>query len=118
DMGRLADAANTYERYLEDPRTGAERVSEVKQLLNNLDRQVALLVVQVTPPGADVSIDGGPWTTIGATLTTRVEAGAHAVFARKAGLEDAEAKVDGAKGQRTQVTLALKLRVAAETSTP
>src|SRR5579862_4650830 len=32
DMGKLADAANTYERYLEDPSSGAERIVEVKQL--------------------------------------------------------------------------------------
>src|SRR5262249_38100866 len=98
DMGRLADAANTYERYLEDPSTGAERVGEVKQLLVDLDKQVGLLVVQVTPPGSDVSIDGGPWTTIGASLSTRIAPGTHVVRARKAGLEDAEANVSGFEG--------------------
>src|SRR6476660_410551 len=33
DMGRTADAANTYQRYLTDPATGPERVAEVKELL-------------------------------------------------------------------------------------
>jgi tetratricopeptide (TPR) repeat protein len=28
DMGRLADAANTYQRYLADPATGPERIAE------------------------------------------------------------------------------------------
>ncbi|HTJ44745.1 MAG TPA: hypothetical protein VL463_21715 [Kofleriaceae bacterium] len=117
DMGRLADAANTYERYLEDPSTGAERVAEVKTILVDLDKKVALLVVQVTPPGADVSIDGGPWTTIGATLSTRVAAGPHLVRARKAGLEEAEVPVNGFEGQRKDVSIALKLQVAAEITT-
>lgn len=117
DMGRLADAANTYERYLEDPSTGAERVGEVKQLLVDLDKKVALLAVQVTPPGADVSIDGGPWTTIGASLSTRVSPGPHLLRARKAGLEDAEVPVNGFEGQRKDVQVTLKLQVAAEVST-
>ena len=33
----FADAANTYQRYLADPATGADRVQEVKQLLLKLD---------------------------------------------------------------------------------
>jgi hypothetical protein len=117
DMGKLADAANTYERYLEDPSSGHERVEEVKSLLDDLDHRVGLLVVEVTPPGSDVSIDGGPWTTIGASLTTRVDTGAHVVKARKAGLEDGEASITAFEGKRTDVGIALKLKVAAEIST-
>jgi hypothetical protein len=117
DMGKLADAANTYERYLEDPSSGSERVGEVKQLLDDLDKKVGLLVVQVTPPGSDVSIDGGPWTTIGSSLTTRVDTGAHVVKAHKAGLEDGEASITAFEGKRTDIGIALKLKVAAEIST-
>jgi hypothetical protein len=109
DMGRLADAANTYERYLEDPRTGAERVGEVKQIVNDLDTKLALLVVEVTPPGSDISIDGGPWITIGVTLSMRITAGTHLVRARKAGLEETEVSINGFEGQRKDLSLALKV---------
>ena len=47
DMGRLADAANTYQRYLLDPSTGAERVAEVKEILLRLDEQLTILTVRV-----------------------------------------------------------------------
>ena len=49
EMGRLADAANTYQRYLVDPATGAERVAEVKELLLRLDEQLTILTVRVFP---------------------------------------------------------------------
>src|SRR5258706_9805704 len=55
DMGRLADAANTYQRYLTDPATGAERVAEVKELLLRLDDQLTILTVRVSPRGSDIS---------------------------------------------------------------
>ena len=82
DMGRLADAANTYQRYLADPATGTERIAEVKELLIKLDEQLTILTVRVTPKGTDVSIDGGPFVTVGSTLLTRVRPGLHMVRAR------------------------------------
>src|SRR5512138_2766396 len=59
EMGRLADAANTYQRYLTDPATGPERIGEVKQVLVDLDAKLTLLTVRVTPHGSEVSIDAG-----------------------------------------------------------
>src|SRR5688572_11577081 len=61
DMGRLADAANTYQRYLEESPPGEARAAEVKELLAKLDEQLTILNVQVTPRGSDLSIDGGPY---------------------------------------------------------
>ncbi|MCE9577953.1 MAG: hypothetical protein K8W52_32780 [Deltaproteobacteria bacterium] len=113
DMGKLADAANTYQRYLEDPQSGAERVAEVKQIVNDLDTKLALLVVEVTPPGTEVSIDGGPWVTIGVTLSTRVTPGTHLVRARKAGLEETEVSINGFEGARKDLSLALKVAMGA-----
>src|SRR5262249_1134767 len=64
DMGRLADAANTYQRYLTDPATGVERVAEVKDLLIKLDEQLTILTVRVSPHGSEISIDGGPFISV------------------------------------------------------
>jgi len=117
DMGQPADAANTYQRYLDDPGTGVGRVNEVKRLLADLDQQVALLVVAVSPTGADVSIDGGAWTTIGPSLSTRVAAGAHVVRVRKAGLTPAHASVDGVAGNRHDVAIVMRAQGNAEVAT-
>jgi hypothetical protein len=102
DMGRLSDAANTYQRYLDDPATGSERVSEVKELLVKLDEQLTTLEVHVTPHGSDVSIDGGPFIPVGQRLVTRVRPGLHLVRIRKAD-RSAELTVNGFEGEAKRV---------------
>ncbi|MEO7736500.1 MAG: tetratricopeptide repeat protein [Kofleriaceae bacterium] len=102
DMGRLADAANTYQRYLTDPATGAERVAEVKDLLLQLDAQLAILTIRVTPRGSEISIDGGPFIPVGSSLVTRVRTGLHLVRIRKDQLAD-ELTVNGFEGENKEV---------------
>ena len=102
DMGRLADAANTYQRYLDDPATGSDRVVEVKELLLKLDEQLTTLQVRVTPRGSDISIDGGPFIPVGQVLATRVRPGLHLVRIRK-GDRSAELTVNGFEGETKQV---------------
>ncbi|HEU0032096.1 MAG TPA: hypothetical protein VFQ53_15790 [Kofleriaceae bacterium] len=102
DMGRLADAANTYQRYLSDPATGSERVAEVKELLLRLDEQLTILTVRVSPHGSYVSVDAGPFIPVGSTLMTRVRPGLHLVRVRKE--DDAnELTVNGFEGENKEV---------------
>ncbi len=102
DMGRLADAANTYQRYLTDPATGAERVAEVKDLLLQLDAQLTILTVRVAPRGSEISIDGGPFIPVGSSLVTRVRTGLHLVRIRKDELAS-ELTVHGFEGENKEV---------------
>ena len=106
DMGRLADAANTYQRYLADPATGAERVAEVKDLLLRLDEQLTILTVRVSPKGSEISIDGGPFIPVGSTLVTRVRTGIHLVRIRKDERND-ELSINGFDGENKEVLPAL-----------
>lgn len=108
DMGRLADAANTYQRYLADPATGPERVAEVKQLLNELDDQLTILTVRVFPRGSDISIDGGPFIPVGSSLVTRVRTGIHLVRIRKDALAS-ELTVNGFVGENKEVAPTLQM---------
>jgi hypothetical protein len=98
DMGRAADAANTYQRYLTDPATGPERVGEVKAQVLKLVKELTILTVRVNPNGTEVSIDGGPFIPIGATLLTRVRSGLHMVRARH-GADTIELTVNGFEGE-------------------
>ena len=82
DMGRLADAANTYQRYLADPAAGSERVAEIQDVLGKLDQELAILVVRVVPHGSNLAIDGGPFIPVGSSLVTRVRSGLHRVQIR------------------------------------
>jgi hypothetical protein len=113
DMGRLADAANTYQRYLTDPATGAERVGEVKDLLIRLDDQLTILTLRVSPRGSDISIDGGPFVTVGSTLVTRVRTGLHLVRIRKEDQAN-EVTINGFDGENKEVAT----RIAPEPSRP
>ncbi len=103
DMGRLADAANTYQRYLLDPATGAERVAEVKELLLRLDEQLTILTVRVFPSGSDISIDAGPFIPVGSSLLTRVRSGIHLVRVRKDKGAN-EVTVNGFEGEIKEVS--------------
>jgi hypothetical protein len=107
EMGRLADAANTYQRYLTDPATGAERVAEVKKLLLALDEQLTILTVRVQPHGSELSIDAGPFVPVGSSLQTRVRPGPHAVRIRK-GAAVSEQDLNSFEGETKDVTIALQ----------
>lgn len=102
DMGRLSDAANTYQRYLDDPATGGDRVAEVEALLVELDARLTTLHVQVTPQGSDLSIDGGPFVPVQQWLVTRVRPGLHLVRIRE-GDRRAELTIHGFEGEDKQV---------------
>jgi hypothetical protein len=104
DMGRSADAANTYQRYLTDPATGAERIAEVKELLLKLDEQLTILTVRVFPHGSDISIDGGPFIPVGSSLLTRVRTGLHLVRIRKTE-QGNELTVNGFDGENKEVVM-------------
>jgi hypothetical protein len=106
DMGRLADAANTYQRYLTDPATGSERIAEVKDLLLELDAQLTILTVRVSPHGSDISIDGGPFIPVGSTLVTRVRTGPHLVRIRK-DERGGEVTLNGFEGENKEVATAV-----------
>lgn len=107
DMGRLADAANTYQKYLADPTVGTDRLAEVRKILDDLDRSLVLLSVTVSPAGASVSIDDGPAEVIGSSLVIRVAPGAHVIRARQSGYDDAEEKLDATAATRRSVSLTL-----------
>jgi len=110
DMGRLADAANTYQRYLADPATAAHRVAEVKELLLRLDEQLTILTVRVVPRGSDVSIDGGPFVPVGSTLQTRVRPGIHLLRVRN-GEASAEISLNGFEGETKEVPATVQMDV-------
>ncbi|MEO8699401.1 MAG: hypothetical protein ABI867_05130 [Kofleriaceae bacterium] len=110
DMGRGADAANTYQRYLSDPQSGSERIAEVKELLIRLDEQLTILTVRVFPHGSDISIDAGPFIPVGSTLVTRVRPGIHLVRIRNDNQTN-EVSVNGFEGENKEVAAALTIAV-------
>ncbi|HEX5062655.1 MAG TPA: tetratricopeptide repeat protein [Kofleriaceae bacterium] len=117
DMGRLADAANTYQRYLADPATGPERIAEVKELLVKLDQELTVLTLRVFPRGSEVSIDAGPFIPVGSTLQTRVRAGIHLVRVRK-GDATTELTINGFEGESKDITTKVEPKAAPSPTPP
>jgi hypothetical protein len=115
DMGRPADAANTYQRYLDDPAADPQRAGEVRELLGKLDPQLTTLHVEVAPRGAEVSIDGGPFVPVGQLLVTRVRPGLHLLRVRK-GDRSAEITINGFESESKRVDA--RAPVPAEPPTP
>ncbi|HTL35443.1 MAG TPA: hypothetical protein VL326_20085 [Kofleriaceae bacterium] len=116
EMHRLADAANTYQRYLTDPATGPERIAEVKQILVDLDTKLTLLTVRVQPKGSEVSIDAGPFIAVGTALVTRVRPGIHLVRVRNR-LATGEVTVNGFEGEAKDIELSAVATVSQGTDT-
>ena len=116
EMGRFADAANTYQRYLTDPATGPERIAEVKQVIVDLDQKLTLLTVRVQPHGSEVSIDAGPFVAVGTALVTRVRPGIHLVRVRNR-LATGEVTVNGFEGEAKDISLTAVATVSQGTDT-
>jgi hypothetical protein len=110
DMGRAADAANTYQRYLTDPQTGAERVAEVKDLLLKLDEQLTILTIRVAPRLSAISIDAGSFIPVGSTLVTRVRPGLHLIRVKN-GDKSSEVTVNGFEGENKEVLASIQMDV-------
>jgi hypothetical protein len=117
DMGRLADAANTYQRYVTDPATGPERLAEVNDLLLKLDEELTTLTMRVSPHGSEISIDGGPFIPVGSTLVTRVRPGLHLVRIRN-GTRNDELPINGFEGENKEIALSLPVVAAATPPAP
>ena len=115
DMGRIADAANSYRRYLADPAPGPARVAEVTALLQKLDAQLAILTVHVSPRGSELSIDAGPFVPVGGSLQLRVRPGTHSIRIR-AGTAMAQLDINTFEGATKDVSATLQVELPAPPS--
>ncbi|MGE0549862.1 MAG: tetratricopeptide repeat protein [Kofleriaceae bacterium] len=105
-MGRIPDAADSYQRYLRSPVPSDDvvRIAELNALLAELDAQVTVLTIRVPSTGGQVSIDGGPFIPVSGALMTRVRPGVHLVRIRSRDTTH-ELSVTGFEGERKVVAV-------------
>lgn len=84
-VGRLAEAAATYEQYLEHPESDPGRQLQLRKLLTELQKHVGTVELRTFEADVRVSIDGHMVTPIDRTLVVRVDPGRHTVVAEKPG---------------------------------
>lgn len=109
-LGRNAEAANAYQRYLDDPEADPARVSEVGDVLATLDRvlgRVQLGAATGTPDDAEVSINGGEWLPLPQAKLLRVDPGAFQLAARRDGFSPFELSGTVAAGELVEAKLQL-----------
>lgn len=112
-LGRNAEAANTYQRYLDDPAADPARRSEVQDVLATLDRVLGRLELSAAPQGpadAEVSVNGAEWGPLAAAALVRVDPGAYRIKARRSGFAPRE--LSGQLGAGESATLAIALDAA------
>jgi tetratricopeptide (TPR) repeat protein len=109
---RYVESIQDFERYLEEggDRIAAERRQEVEGLVLEMERLVGRIEMDVSPPEADVEIDGVP-VERGVYASSRVRAGAHTVRASCPGYRDAVRRVEMAPGEVARVEVALEREV-------
>jgi hypothetical protein len=107
-LGREAEAADTYDRYLADPQADPKRRHEVEKLVREIDKRVGRVRIAVNEPGARVLLDGRSVGESRALLVVRADPGRRAVVAEKTGFRTAAATVAVAAGGEHSVDLKLE----------
>ncbi|HEV7557492.1 MAG TPA: hypothetical protein VGO00_18640, partial [Kofleriaceae bacterium] len=106
-LDRNADAANTYQRYLDDKDADNSRRAEIARVLANIDKTVGVVEVEVTPADAEVQLGDGDWESAAAAKLMRVPPGKIAVRARKDGYKPDEKSAPLGPGERVQISIVL-----------
>lgn len=104
-LGRPADAANAFQRFLDDGggEIPADERTRVTTLLGEMDARTTVVTLRLTPV-ASATLDGHP-LKVGAPL--RVAPGPHVIEARAEGYEPSSVKFSGAPGEAKSFDLAL-----------
>jgi hypothetical protein len=105
-LGRQADAANTYQHYLDTDDADAKRRAEIGKLLADIDKTVGIVELAVTPVEAEVQF-GEDWAPSATLKLVRVPAGKLVLRARLDGYAPKTTSVDVAVGDRASVEIQL-----------
>ena len=106
-LDRKADAANTYQRYLDAPDTDPAKQAEVAKVIAELDRSVGKLDITATPLDAELQLNDEDWTPAISAHHYRVVPGAITIRARSPRYQPDERRVQVAAGETLPVAFAL-----------
>jgi hypothetical protein len=106
-LGRNADAANTYQRYLEAKDADPARRGEITQILVDIDKSVGELEISSTPPDAEIQVNDDEWGPAAATRQWRVQPGQFSVRARRDGFQGETKSAQISPGDKAAIVFQL-----------
>jgi hypothetical protein len=114
-MGRNVEALTHFESFIKDAiDVPAEKRQEASELVSELRAKVATLSLDVTPAGANVSVDGKPVGRSPVVAPVYVETGPHKVIAELAGAHAVVRDISATAGG----TLSVRIDVGPQTTPP
>jgi hypothetical protein len=110
-LDRNAEAANSYQRYLESTDASPQKTPEVTRVLAELDRKVGLVVLAVTPEDAEVKLAAtgeDDWIAASAVKRVRVKPGTIEIQLRREQYTPATKTQEIRAGETVDLTIALE----------
>lgn len=113
-LERNDEAFGYFREYLAFPNLSADERAEATRKLDALRQRVAVVMVESSPPGAEVRIDRRDLAVVGTTpFEVAVSAGEHTFFVSANGYTDGQATVTGTTGQREGISVELEAEAIA-----
>lgn len=106
-LGRNADAANSYQRFLDAGDVDPARKAEVAKVLAGLDATLGIVAITVAPADAEVQLGDEAWRPASEVHELRAAPGELHIRARRDEHTPAERTVVVAAGARADINLAL-----------
>ncbi len=107
-LDRNAEAANTYQRYLDAPDADPTKRADVTKVLVELDAKVGLLEIALRPDDAEIQLAGeDEWHTATEATHFRVAPGKFVLRARRDNHQSGELRGEVAAGKRASLSLTL-----------
>jgi len=112
-LGRLAEAANFEQRYLDEGDPDAKNRRAAEKTLAELDAKLGFVLIVVEPAdGAELRIGDGAWMPVGTLAKWRVTPGEITVEVRRPGSRPAATRANVKRGAIQELTFALGPEVA------
>lgn len=106
-LGKNVEAAEVYEKYLEDPEADPNQRQLLTQTLDEINNLVGHVRVTVDPADAAVSLNGTPVVIAAGGTNVRVEPGTHKIVGEKKGFPPALATISLRRGETRTIDLKL-----------
>jgi hypothetical protein len=106
-LDRKAEAANVYQRYLDSDDADPKKRPEVTKALDDLDRSLAILGLDISPPSASVQVNDGDWLPVASTRTYRAAPGDVVIRARANQYAPESKTVHAAAGAKLPIAITL-----------